>query len=285
MAPQVWFITGASKGLGAAITEHALKRGDEVVATARNTTTLQKFVDTYGEDKVLTLKLDVNNYDEAQSTINQAFDKFGRIDLLINNAGYADFLTVEDSPIDIFRAQIDTNLMGVVNVTKAALPYLRKQGSGHIFQVSSIGGRIGTPGFSAYQAAKWAVGGFSSVLSQEVAPFGIKVTVLEPGAMPTDWATTALADKAKISEPYVPHVKPVYDMFTTFIGHVGADLDKIAQIIVKVYETKAEEVPLKLLIGGDAVDNGAKVAKVTKETDDKWREVSLSADTKDAKKW
>lgn len=123
------------------------------------------------------------------------------------------------------------------------------------------------------------------MLSQEVAPFGIRVTVLEPGAMPTDWATTALADEAKISEPYVPHVKPVYDVFRGFIGYVGADLDKIAHIIVKVYETKAEEVPLKLLIGGDAVEYAAKVAKTTKETDDKWKEVSLSADPKEIKKW
>lgn len=279
MAPLVWFITGASTGLGAVITEHALKRGDHVVTTARDVSKVQHFVDTYGSDKALALRLDVTNYDEAQSTIKSAFDKFGHIDLLINNAGYADFTTVEDASMENFHAQIETNFMGVVNVTKAALPHLRKQKSGHIFQVSSIGGRVGTPGFSAYQSAKWAVGGFSTVLAQEVAPFGIKVTVLEPGAMPTQWAVTAMKEKAPpMSEPYIKHVKPVWELFQGFAtnGKFGADLDGVAKIIVKVYES--ETPPVKLLVGGDAYEYAQKTTQALKETDEKWREVSISAD-------
>ena len=279
MAPLIWFITGASTGLGAAITDHALKRGDNVVTTARAPSKVQHFVDTYGPDKALALRLDVTNYDEAQSTIKAAFDKFGRIDLLINNAGYADFTTVEDASMENFRAQIETNFLGVVNVTKAALPHLRKQKSGHIFQVSSIGGRVGTPGFSAYQSAKWAVGGFSTVLAQEVAPFGIKVTVLEPGAMPTQWAVTAMKKKAPpMSKPYIEHVKPVWELFQGFAtkGGVGADLEGIAKIIVTVYES--EEPPVKLLVGGDAYEYAQRTTQALKETDENWRDVSISAD-------
>src|SRR6185437_3246266 len=136
---------------------------------------------------------------------------FGRIDVVVNNAGYANLAAVEDITLDDFRAQVDANLFGVVNVTKAALPALRAQGAGHIIQVSSVGGRLATPGLSAYQAAKWAVGGFSEVLASEVGPLGIKVTVLEPGGMRTDWAGSSMR-VPPISEPYQSTVGVVAGM-------------------------------------------------------------------------
>ena len=151
------------------------------------------------------MALDVTDPDAAAAAVAAGAGAFGRLDVVVNNAGYANLASVEDITLADFRAQVDANLFGVVNVTKAALPILREQGSGHIIQVSSIGGRLATAGLSAYQAAKWAVGGFSEVLAREVGPFGIKVTVLEPGGMQTDWAGSSMR-VPPVSQPYQPTV-------------------------------------------------------------------------------
>lgn len=150
---KVWFITGTSRGLGIAIAEAALASGANVIATARMPSQLDNLVAKYG-DKVLQLALDVSNNDEVVKAVQAGHEKFGRIDIVVNNAGYANTAAVEDITVDDFLAQVNTNFLGVVYVTKAVLPILRKQGSGHIFQVSSLGGRIGTPGVAAYQASK-----------------------------------------------------------------------------------------------------------------------------------
>jgi NAD(P)-dependent dehydrogenase (short-subunit alcohol dehydrogenase family) len=185
--PKVFLVTGSSRGLGGEIAEAALAAGHQIVATARNAEQLSSLIDRYGK-QVRAVALDVTDFTAAQAAVKAAVDEFGRLDVVVNNAGYANPVSVEDITIEDFHAQLNTNLLGVVNVTKAALPVMREQGSGHVIQISSLGGRVATAGLSAYQAAKWAVGGFSEVLAQEVGPLGIKVTVLEPGGMRTDWA-------------------------------------------------------------------------------------------------
>ncbi|KAF7591738.1 hypothetical protein BBP40_001182 [Aspergillus hancockii] len=185
---QVWFITGCSRGLGLAIAEAALQSGASVIATARKPQQLACLEEKYGSERVT-------------QAIKAGHEKFGRFDIVINNAGYANTTAVEDIDIQDFRAQVDANLFGVVYVSNVVLPILRQQWSGHIFQVSSLGGRLGAPGLSAYQCAKWAVGRFSTVLAQEVAPFGVKITVLEPGGIRTNWAGSSM-EVPPVSEPY-----------------------------------------------------------------------------------
>jgi NAD(P)-dependent dehydrogenase (short-subunit alcohol dehydrogenase family) len=168
----VFLVTGASRGLGRAIVQAALAAGHDVVAGVRDTSALAE------TDSLAVVPLDVTDPVAAQAAVQTATDRFGRLDVLVNNAGYANVASIEDVDLADFRAQVDTNLFGVVHLTRAALPVFRAQRGGHIVQVSSVGGRLATPGLGAYQTAKWAVGGFSSVLAAEVAPLGIRVTVL-----------------------------------------------------------------------------------------------------------
>jgi NAD(P)-dependent dehydrogenase (short-subunit alcohol dehydrogenase family) len=183
---KVWFITGSSRGFGRHWAEAALERGDKVVATARNPDSLSELVDAYGE-AILPLQLDVTDRAADFATITRAHEHFGRLDVVINNAGYGLFGAVEEVSEEQARRQIDTNLLGALWVTQAALPYLREQRSGHIIQVSSIGGIVAFPGIGLYHASKWGLEGFSEALAGEVAPFGIHVTIIEPGGFDTDW--------------------------------------------------------------------------------------------------
>ncbi len=187
MAEKVWFITGASKGFGREWTIAALERGDRVAATARNTDTLADLVERFGE-AILPLELDVTSRTADFEAVKQAHDAFGRLDIVVNNAGYGQFGMVEELSEADARDQIETNLFGALWVTQAALPYLRAQGSGHIIQVSSIGGISAFPMVGAYHASKWGLEGFSQALAQEVAQFGVKVTLVEPTGYSTDWA-------------------------------------------------------------------------------------------------
>jgi NAD(P)-dependent dehydrogenase (short-subunit alcohol dehydrogenase family) len=185
--PKVWFITGASKGFGRIWAEAALARGDRVVATARDPRMLDGLVERYG-DNVLAHRLDVTDKAAVDATVHKAHERFGRLDVVVNNAGYGLFGTIEEVSEEQARAQIETNLFGALWVTKAALPILREQGSGHIIQVSSIGGVNAFPTVGLYHASKWGLEGFSQTLAQEVAEFGIKVTLVEPVGYSTDWA-------------------------------------------------------------------------------------------------
>jgi NAD(P)-dependent dehydrogenase (short-subunit alcohol dehydrogenase family) len=186
-APKVWFITGTSKGFGNIWARAALDRGDMVAATARDTSSLDDLVERYG-DHVLPIALDVTDKAAVDAAVNQAHDRFGRLDIVINNAGYGLFGTVEEVTEEQARRQIETNLFGALWVTKAALPYLREQGSGHIIQVSSIGGVTAFPMTGLYHASKWGLEGFSQSLAAEVRGFGINVTLVEPTGYSTDWA-------------------------------------------------------------------------------------------------
>lgn len=269
---RIWFITGSSRGLGLALVKAVLDSGDSVAATARNPKQLSHLVETYGSDRVLALALDVTNNDQVIEAVRKTHEKFGRIDVVVNNAGYGETSSIEDISIEGFRSQMDTNFYGVVYVTKAVLPILRAQGSGHIMQVSSVGGRVGSPGLSGYQSAKWAVGGFSTVLAQEVQPFGIKVTVLEPGGMKTDWAGPSMVD-GPISGPYQATV----GAFKAFreqpeIANNWADPAKVSEAILLV--SKADEPPLRLLLGPDTVEYAKMAGEQLAASDAKWRDVT-----------
>ncbi|RDW93475.1 BcBOA17 protein [Aspergillus mulundensis] len=274
MTGKVWFITGTSRGLGLALAQAALKDGDFVIATARNPDQISHLVEQYGSEQVYPIALDVSNYNQVIAAVRSGHERFGRIHYVVNNAGYADIASIEDITITDFQAQVNTNLMGVVYVSKAVLPILRQQKSGHIFQISSIGGRVGMNGLAAYQCAKFAVGGFSACLAQEVAPFGVKVTVLEPGGIRTDWSGSSMRIPP-VSEPYQSTV----GAFAKFVrGHNGSEPslpEKIAEIVLKL--TSEAEPPLRLLVGPDALMYGKKAADELAASDEKWKELSLSS--------
>jgi NAD(P)-dependent dehydrogenase (short-subunit alcohol dehydrogenase family) len=270
---QVWFVTGSSRGLGRSIVLKALQAGHRVVATARKPEQLAGVVAEYG-DRVHPVALDVADYDAARRAVAEAVDTYGRLDVVVNNAGYGDTASIEDMSMEMFRAQIDTNFYGVVNVTKAVLPLLRRQGSGHIIQVSSLGGRLATPGLGAYQSAKWAVGGFTEVLAQEVAPLGIKVTVVEPGGMRTDWAGSSMTIP-EVSEPYQPTVGVMAKMFRGATGTPPTGPDEVAELLLGL--TTLDEPPVRLLVGSDAVRYAAAAVDARRASDAQWRELSESA--------
>jgi NAD(P)-dependent dehydrogenase (short-subunit alcohol dehydrogenase family) len=278
MSPKVFLLTGGSRGLGRAIAEAVLAAGHQLVGTARDPKQLDDLVARYG-DQVRAVALDVLDPEAARAAVQTAVDAFGRLDVVVNNAGYADLAAVEDVSLHAFRAQIDTNLIGVVNVTKAALPVLREQGSGHIIQVSSVGGRMATPGLSAYQAAKWAVGGFSEVLAAEVAPLGIHVTVLEPGGMRTDWAGSSMAIPP-ISDAYAPTVGAVAQRMTDFASAAASDPAKVAELVLKVADL--DDPPMRLLVGTDAYNYGRAAWQARVDDDADWEALSTSTDHADS---
>ena len=273
----VFFLTGSSRGLGRAIAEAVLDAGHQLVATARNPESLDDLVAAH-PDRVLALALDVTDPAAAEAAVAAGREHFGRIDVVVNNAGYADLAAIEDVDPDAFRAQIDTNLFGVVNVTKAALPVLREQGGGHVIQVSSVGGRMATPGLAAYQSAKWAVGGFSSVLAAEVTPLGIKVTVLEPGGMQTDWAGSSMS-VPPISDPYQPTVGRSAAMHNTETLALG-DPAKVAQVVLQV--AAMDDPPLRLILGSEAYTYATAAARAQAESDERWHDLTVSTDRDDA---
>jgi NAD(P)-dependent dehydrogenase (short-subunit alcohol dehydrogenase family) len=274
----VFFVTGASRGLGRAIVEAALAAGHRVAASAREPKTLDALVSQYG-DRVHALRLDVTDPAAAQAAVTEAHEVFGRIDVAVNNAGQGDRGSLEDTTIEVFRRQVETNFLGTVYVTKALVPVMRRQGSGRIIQISSLGGRIGSPGMTAYQSAKWAVGGFSEALSAEVAPLGIKVTVLEPGGMRTDWAGSSMATPP-VSPPYEDTVGASARSMAGFEKIANSDPAKVAQLVLTV--ASLDEPPLRILAGSDAFEYGREVWRARVETDGRWEELSRSTDHDDA---
>lgn len=269
---KVWFVTGSSRGLGREIVEAALTAGDQVIATARKPEQLKDLTEKF-RNRVLPLALDVTNSADVAKAVQQGKEAFGHLDVVVNNAGYGDTASIEDTTIESFEKQIATNFLGVVYVTKAVLPILREQGRGHIFQVSSLGGRIGAPGLGAYQSAKWAVGGFSTVLAQEVAPLGIKITVLEPGGMKTDWAGSSM-NIPPISAPYEQTVGAFAKMLRKHSGSEPTDPAKVAQIVLKLSDR--DDAPVRLLLGTDAVQYAPAAAKALADSDAQWHDLSVS---------
>ncbi|MFG1810031.1 SDR family NAD(P)-dependent oxidoreductase [Streptomyces sp. NPDC049040] len=275
--PSVFLVSGASRGLGREIVRAALDAGHHVVAGARSTGALDDLAARYG-DRLAVVPLDVTDDDAARAAVRTAVEVFGRLDVLVNNAGYANVSSVEDVDFDDFRAQVDANLFGVVRLTRAALPVMREQRSGHVVQVSSVGGRMATPGLSAYQSAKWAVGGFSSVLAREVAPLGIKVTVLEPGGMRTEWAGASMRID-KIRPEYEETVGAMAAMHNPE-STAASDPVKVARLVLEV--AALDEPPLRLLVGPDAYAYATAAGRALLAEDERWQELSRSTTADDA---
>ena len=202
MTSKVWFITGSSKGFGRVWVEAALARGDHVVATARDVSTLKDLAGKYG-DALAAIQLDVNDKRAVEAAVSEAHRRFGRLDVVINNAGYGQFGAIEEITEEEARAQIETNVFGALWVTQAAIPIMRKQGSGHIIQISSIGGVNAFPNLGLYHASKWALEGFSQALAAEVGELGVHVTIVEPAGFATDWSGPS-AKRAKSIDAYEP---------------------------------------------------------------------------------
>jgi NAD(P)-dependent dehydrogenase (short-subunit alcohol dehydrogenase family) len=242
---KVWFITGCSKGFGRIWAEAALDRGDKVAATARDASTLAPLTEKYGDD-VLALALDVQDMDADYAAVARAHEAFGRLDIVVNNAGYGLFGTVEEVSAEQARDQIETNLFGALWVTKAALPILREQGSGHIIQVSSIGGVTAFPGIGMYHASKWALEAFSQSLSLEVASFGIHVTLVEPQGYSTDWAGPSAIQAAQMSAYDEVRAANAKRRGTNKPG----DPDASGPAILKLVD--AEKPPLRCFFGANA---------------------------------
>ncbi|NTY41503.1 SDR family NAD(P)-dependent oxidoreductase [Burkholderia diffusa] len=272
---KVWLITGAARGLGRAILEAALQGGDQVLATARDT---KRFADLQAHhgDRLATFALDVTNEQQANEAVSEAVRRFGKLDVLVNNAGYGHIQPFEYVPADEFRAQIETNLFGVVNLTRAAIPVMRAQGSGHIFQVSSAGGRISSPGLSAYQAAKWAVGGFSDVVGKEVAPFGIRICTLEPGGMRTDWGHEARTTLGQLPEDYQASMAEFKSLIDAYVGNEVGDPERIAKLIATLALRKT--VPARLVLGSDAWQVVEAEEQARQDAMHCWKPVTLAAD-------
>src|SRR5882762_3036354 len=232
---KVWLITGSGNGLGRDIAEAALAAGDSVVAGARRTEELTPLVAQYGE-RVKPVTLEVREEAAAKAAVQLAVDTFGRLDVLVNNAGYGQIAPFEQISAEDFQAIVDTCFYGVVYSTRAAIPVMRKQKSGHIFQVSSVGGRIAYGGNTPYHAAKWAVGGFSDALAMEVAPFGVKVCTLEPGGIRTNWARRAGQNAPDLLPDYEASVGSMLKMLRGLEGRAEGDPRKIADVIVQLAE-------------------------------------------------
>jgi NAD(P)-dependent dehydrogenase (short-subunit alcohol dehydrogenase family) len=279
MAQKTWLITGSGNGLGRNIAEAALAAGDAVVAGARRTEELAPLVAQYGE-RVKPVTLEVRDEAAAKAAVQLAVDIFGRLDVLVNNAGYGQFAPFEQMNAEDFQAVMDTCFYGVVYTTRAAIPVMRKQKSGHIFQVSSVGGRMAIAGNTPYHAAKWAVGGFSDALAMEVAPFGVKVCTLEPGGIRTNWARRAGQNAPDLLPDYEASVGSIFKLLRSLEGRSEGDPRKIADVIVQL--ANSDEVPLRLILGVDAEKRVHQAEAVRASEAEKWRHLTLSTVFEDA---
>jgi NAD(P)-dependent dehydrogenase (short-subunit alcohol dehydrogenase family) len=270
---KVWLITGSGNGLGRDIVEAALAVGDSVVAGARRIEELAALVAQYG-GRAKPVKLEVRDEAAAKAAVQLAVDSFGRLDVLVNNAGYGQIAPFEQMSGEDFQAVVDTCFYGVVYTTRAAVPVMRKQKSGHIFQVSSVGGRLAVPGNTPYHAAKWAVGGFSDSLALEVAPFGIKVCTLEPGGIRTNWARRAGQDSPQLLPEYESSVGTNLKVLRGLEGRSEGDPRKIAGVVLKL--ANSDEVPVRLVLGVDA-EQRVQQAEATRASEaEKFRHLTVS---------
>lgn len=268
MKTKVWLITGSSKGFGEIWTEAALKRGDKVIATARNINSLTELVSEYG-DAVFPIVLDVNSREACFEAVEKAVAKFGNIDVLINNAGYGHFGFVEEIKEVEAREQMETNVFGSLWMIQAVLPIMRKQQEGHIMQVSSIGGVMAYPNLSIYNASKWAIEGLCESLSKEVSQFGIKITLIEPSAYATEWGTTSASHSSPL-EAY-NGLRDALNSSSWEFGNPNATVDAI----LKIADT--ENPPLRLFLGKLPLMMVEPVYDQRLETWKEWREVSENA--------
>nr|WP_296774237.1 SDR family NAD(P)-dependent oxidoreductase [Rhodococcus sp. (in: high G+C Gram-positive bacteria)] len=272
---QTWFITGSSRGLGKALARAALSAGHSVAATARNPEQLADLVAEFG-DNVLPLALDVTDPARVEQALSDTVENFGRIDVLVNNAGYANVAPIESGSPEDFRAQFETNFWGVYNVSRAAVPILRKQESGLIVQISSIGGRVGSsPGIGSYQAAKFAIDGFSRVLRAEVSPFGVRVLVVEPSGFNTDWAGSSMTIH-DVPDSYAETVGTMNSIKRQGSGMSPGVPERAGEILVRL--AQGNDIPNNLALGVIASDMAVAHSNRLLVDDRKWAEISRSAD-------
>ncbi len=243
MSSRTWFITGTSRGFGREWALAALERGDRVVGTARNPSSLDDIADRYGPGRFLPLKLDVTDRAADFAAVQRAHEHFGELDIVVNNAGYGHFGMIEELTEEEARDQLETNLFGALWVTQAALPHLREQGRGHIVQVSSIGGISAFPTVGIYHASKWGLEGFSQALAQEVRGFGVHVTLIEPGGFATDWS----GDSARRSAPIAAYDEVRAQRRQRTAANVPGDPVASAAAILKVVD--ADPPPLRCFFG------------------------------------
>jgi NAD(P)-dependent dehydrogenase (short-subunit alcohol dehydrogenase family) len=269
---KTWFITGASRGFGREWSIAALERGDTVAVTARDTSSLDDLVQQFG-DRVLPIQLDVDDRDAVFAAVRQAHDRFGALDVVVNNAGYGQFGMIEEISEAEARAQFDTNVFGALFVTQAALPLFRDQGSGHFLQVSSIGGISAFPNIGIYNASKWALEAFSQSLAAEVADFGVKVTIIEPGAYGTDWGGSS----AKHATP-----NPAYEAFREKAAELrkarsGNPGDPVATRDAVLQVVDAQDPPLRIFLGQAPLGIATRDYESRLATWREWEHVSVAA--------
>ena len=275
---KIWFITGSSRGLGRSLTEAVLKNGAKVAATARNTQQLDDLKEKYGA-QILPLTLDVTDPKQIENAVNQTVKTFGRIDVLVNNAGFGITGAAEAYSEEQVRSQLETNLYAPIAITRAVLPIMRKQRAGHILQISSVGGRVGNPGLSMYQAAKFGLGGFSEALAKEVAPLSIHVTSVEPGGFRTDWGSDSMT--------FAPEVEGYEASVGWMIKHLRSgsfkpmgDPVKAAKVMIELVENP--EPPVHLVLGSEAAGFLQQADAARKAEFEKWLPVTKSTDADDA---
>lgn len=267
---KVWFITGASKGLGLILTQMLLSNGEIVIATSRNIDGLKNSI-PQGEDRFLPLKVDITSDKQVKIAIEKSIEKFGKIDVVVNNAGYSLVGSMEEMSDEEFRATIDVNLFGTVNVIRNVVPYLRKQQSGHVINISSGSGYSGNAKAASYNAAKFAVIGLTEGFSKEINEFGVKTTVVAPGQFRTGFMDSLQYVKNRID---VYEIDKAEELWSSFSGQQIGDPKKLAQIIIEI--AAMENPPLHLLVGTDVYDSIINKRKAELEEMKKWKHLTLS---------
>jgi NAD(P)-dependent dehydrogenase (short-subunit alcohol dehydrogenase family) len=271
---RVWFVTGASRGFGRALSDAILAKGEQLIATGRG----EDFVEEFGRDhpEAAALRLDVTDRDGARAAVAEGVERFGRLDVVVNNAGYGHFGAIEELSEEELRRQFEVNLFGVLNVTRAALPQLREQRSGHIVQMSSLNGIEGMVGGGYYCATKFAIEGLSESLAEEVAPLGIRVTIIEPGPHRTEFASDRSARVATPIEDYAETVGAARDAFAQMDGTQPGDPDRAAEAIIAAVD--ASDPPLRLPLGDTALSNIRNKLEGQLDDLEAWRELSATTE-------
>lgn len=271
--PRTWLITGCSTGFGRALAVAVLEHGDRLIATARKPEQLQDLVDRY-PSLVRTFALDVTDKDSIRSAVSQAKEAFGRIDVLVNNAGYGTIGAIEEVSDEAIQRQYDTNVFGTLNMIRAVLPIMRQQHSGNILNLSSVGGMVSFAATGIYCSTKFAVEGLSEALAKEVAPLGIKVTIVEPGAFRTDFSGRSLDIPEQQIDDYAETTGKFLEWMKQIDGNQPGDPEKAARAMIQAVES--DEPPLRLALGEDAVGAIEQKLESVKAELDQWRSVSLA---------
>lgn len=277
----VWFITGSSTGLGYELAKSVLERGWRAVVTARRPEELQALVAEH-EGRTLALRVDVTDKSTIQTAVADSIAAFGRIDVLVNNAGYGYLAAIEEGDDEGVRKQFETNLFGLIDVTKEVLPGMRARRKGHIVNISSLGGLVAFAATGYYHATKFAVEAISESLSHEVAPLGMKVTIVEPGAFRTNWAGSSMVESPIRIDDYAETAGKRRQSTKASSGNQPGDPARAAAAIIKAVE--AELPPLRLLLGAPALDIAYKRLEALKANFDAWKDITVSADFPDSRR-